>query len=99
MYYHNYDYLYIQRVALFVACLCHDLDHRGYTNNFFAQSNAPLAALYSTSIMENHHFNQTLAILQTPGVDLFSAFDTSSYRKVIDSQTTKLCQLLLLFYC
>lgn len=70
-------------LALFTASLCHDLDHRGFTNNFFEKNNAPLAALYSTSIMENHHFDQTLAILQTPGVDLFSAFDANCYKQVM----------------
>lgn len=69
-------------LALFVASLCHDLDHRGFTNNFFEINNSPLAALYSTSIMENHHFDQTLAILQTPGVDLFSSFDANSFKQV-----------------
>ena len=57
---------------MFIACLCHDLDHRGYSNDFLVKNKAPLAALYSTSVMENHHFNQTLAILQTPGHNIFS---------------------------
>ncbi|WAR23266.1 PDE5-like protein [Mya arenaria] len=53
-----------QCLALFVACLCHDLDHRGKTNAFMVKSASPLAAIYSTSTMEHHHFNQTVTILQ-----------------------------------
>ena len=49
---------------MFVSCLCHDLDHRGKTNSFMVKSDTPLAVLYSTSTMEHHHFNQTVAILQ-----------------------------------
>ena len=49
---------------MFVACLCHDVDHRGYTNQFLTKSHSPLAAIYSTSTMEHHHFNHTITILQ-----------------------------------
>ena len=37
--------------------------------------------------MEHHHFNQTLAILQTPGVDLFSEFDADNFKQVGHSNT------------
>ena len=58
------DFFLFQTLALFVACLCHDLDHRGKTNAFMVKSASPLAAIYSTSTMEHHHFNQTVTILQ-----------------------------------
>ena len=53
-----------QCLALFVACLCHDVDHRGYTNQYMVKSSSPLAGIYSTSTMEHHHFNHTITILQ-----------------------------------
>ncbi|GAB1598501.1 hypothetical protein Ahia01_000127200 [Argonauta hians] len=53
-----------ESIALFIASLCHDLDHRGKTNQFMKLSESPLAALYTTSTMEHHHFNQTVTILQ-----------------------------------
>ncbi|CAF4566476.1 unnamed protein product, partial [Didymodactylos carnosus] len=53
-----------QCLALFVACLCHDLDHRGKTNAFMVKSASTLASIYTTSTMERHHFNQTVTILQ-----------------------------------
>ena len=55
----------LQCLALFVACLCHDLDHRGKTNSFMVKSASPLAAVYSTSTMEHHHFDQCIMILST----------------------------------
>lgn len=53
-----------QRKGLLIACLCHDLDHRGYSNSYLQKFDHPLAALYSTSTMEQHHFSQTVSILQ-----------------------------------
>lgn len=55
---------YPQSVSLYTAALCHDLDHRGKNNKFMLDTESPLAAVYSTSTMEHHHFNQTVTILQ-----------------------------------
>lgn len=55
---------FTQRKGLLIACLCHDLDHRGYSNSYLQKFDHPLAALYSTSTMEQHHFSQTVSILQ-----------------------------------
>lgn len=57
-------YTHTQRKGLLIACLCHDLDHRGYSNSYLQKFDHPLAALYSTSTMEQHHFSQTVSILQ-----------------------------------
>ena len=54
----------LQALAMFFASLCHDLDHRGRTNSWMKNEQTPLAAVYSTSTMEHHHFNQTITILQ-----------------------------------
>jgi len=50
-----------------IACLCHDLDHRGTNNSFQQKSSSKLAQLYSTSTMEHHHFDQCLMILNSKG--------------------------------
>lgn len=60
----KYLFLVLQKLALFIGSLCHDLDHRGKNNKFMLDSESPLAAIYSTSTMEHHHFNQTVTILQ-----------------------------------
>lgn len=55
---------FLKRKGLLIACLCHDLDHRGFSNSYLQKFDHPLAALYSTSTMEQHHFSQTVSILQ-----------------------------------
>ena len=74
-------------MSLLIACFCHDLDHRGYTNAFLRETDAPLSALYSSSLLENHHFTQTLALLQIPGLNIFSHLTEQQHKKVcsIDS--------------
>lgn len=42
-------------LGLLIACLCHDLDHRGTNNSFQIKASSPLAQLYSTSTLERHH--------------------------------------------
>lgn len=72
----------LQKKGLLIACLCHDLDHRGYSNAYLQKFDHPLAALYSTSTMEQHHFSQTVSILQvelphllfTPKTQRFTSF-------------------------
>lgn len=55
----------LETMALIVACLCHDLDHRGTNNSFQIKTGSPLAQLYSTSTLEHHHFDQSLMILNS----------------------------------
>lgn len=71
----NYFFV-LQKKGLLIACLCHDLDHRGYSNTYLQKFDHPLAALYSTSTMEQHHFSQTVSILQ---VDLYETKKTAFY--------------------
>lgn len=33
-----YDFSEIEVFSLFIACLCHDIDHRGTTNSYHVQS-------------------------------------------------------------
>ncbi len=65
VFFHDSDkFSSLEKLAFFVSGLCHDLDHRGTTNQFLMSSSAPLAAIYTTSPLEHHHFNQTVSILQ-----------------------------------
>ncbi|XP_019866109.1 probable 3',5'-cyclic phosphodiesterase pde-5 isoform X2 [Aethina tumida] len=73
----------IESLALFTAALCHDLDHRGKNNKFMLDTESPLAAIYSTSTMEHHHFNQTVTILQQEGHNIFSKLSNSEYKQVL----------------
>ncbi|XP_061706240.1 uncharacterized protein LOC133516972 isoform X3 [Cydia pomonella] len=76
---------YNNRLSLFVASLCHDLDHRGYTNKFMSEIASPLAAIYTTSTLEHHHFNMTVTILQQDGHNIFYQMSSGEYKDVLDS--------------
>ena len=73
----------IETLALLVACLSHDLDHRGTNNSFQVKSCSPLAQLYSTSVMERHHFDQCLMILNSNGNQIFGSLSPDEYRQAI----------------
>ncbi|VDP12117.1 unnamed protein product [Soboliphyme baturini] len=75
----------VQRVSLLVACLCHDIDHRGTNNSFQLQSGGifknistfqktALAQLYSSegSVLECHHFAQTMCIFNMEECNIFA---------------------------
>uniref|UniRef100_A0A8C2ZCX2 Phosphodiesterase n=1 Tax=Cyclopterus lumpus TaxID=8103 RepID=A0A8C2ZCX2_CYCLU len=76
----------IEILALFVSCMCHDLDHRGTNNSFQVASQSVLAALYSSegSVMERHHFAQAIAILNTHGCNIFDKFNRKDYTRMLD---------------
>ncbi|XP_073991560.1 phosphodiesterase 11 isoform X3 [Rhodnius prolixus] len=73
----------IECLALVIACLCHDLDHRGTNNSFQIKASSPLAQLYSTSTMEHHHFDQCLMILNSPGNQILANLSPDEYSRVI----------------
>ena len=71
LYYAALKCIQLQIFGLLVACLCHDLDHRGTNNAFQSKVESPLAILYSTSTMEHHHFDQCVMILSSEGNNIF----------------------------
>ncbi|XP_071441726.1 cGMP-specific 3',5'-cyclic phosphodiesterase-like [Hetaerina americana] len=71
-------------LGLLVACLCHDLDHRGTNNAFQTKTESPLAILYTTSTMEHHHFDQCVMILNSEGNNIFQALSPKDYRRVMN---------------
>ncbi|XP_014256166.1 dual 3',5'-cyclic-AMP and -GMP phosphodiesterase 11 isoform X2 [Cimex lectularius] len=73
----------IECLALIIACLCHDLDHRGTNNSFQIKASSPLAQLYSTSTMEHHHFDQCLMILNSQGNQILANLSPEEYSRVI----------------
>ncbi|CAK8686329.1 unnamed protein product [Clavelina lepadiformis] len=62
----------VERLALIVASLCHDIDHRALSNHFLQTINHPLSALYPNSTMEHHHVNVTMDILHREGHDVLA---------------------------
>nr|XP_033794057.1 cGMP-specific 3',5'-cyclic phosphodiesterase isoform X4 [Geotrypetes seraphini] len=70
----------LEILALLIAALSHDLDHRGVNNSYIQRSDHPLAQLYGHSIMENHHFDQCLMILTSPGNQILSGLSLQEYK-------------------
>ncbi|XP_033324834.1 phosphodiesterase 6 [Megalopta genalis] len=73
----------LEILGLLVACLCHDLDHRGTNNAFQTKTESPLAILYSTSTMEHHHFDQCVMILNSDSNNIFQNLTMQDYRRVM----------------
>uniref|UniRef100_K1QIC6 Phosphodiesterase n=1 Tax=Magallana gigas TaxID=29159 RepID=K1QIC6_MAGGI len=73
----------LEVLGLLVACLCHDLDHRGTNNAFQVKVASPLAMLYSTSVMEHHHFDHCIMILNSEGNNIFQSLSPAQYRNII----------------
>ncbi|KAI4564696.1 hypothetical protein MJT46_019784, partial [Ovis ammon polii x Ovis aries] len=73
--------------ALFISCMCHDLDHRGTNNSFQVASvrpcpphTGPLPRLSP----QRHHFAQAIAILNTHGCNIFDHFSRKDYQRMLD---------------
>lgn len=69
-----------------IAALCHDLDHRGTNSAFEISVQSPLSALYSSkgSVMERHHFAQTIALLNVHGTNIFCGMESEDNQKALD---------------
>ncbi|XP_027894101.1 cGMP-specific 3',5'-cyclic phosphodiesterase isoform X2 [Xiphophorus couchianus] len=73
----------VEILALMIATLCHDLDHRGVNNSYIQRSDHPLAQLYCHSTMEHHHFDQCLMILNSPGNQILSGLSLAEYKTTL----------------
>ncbi|KAJ4936456.1 hypothetical protein JOQ06_001048 [Pogonophryne albipinna] len=73
----------LEVLALMIATLSHDLDHRGVNNSYIQRSEHPLAQLYCHSTMEHHHFDQCLMILNSSGNQILSALSLDEYKATL----------------
>jgi cGMP-dependent 3',5'-cyclic phosphodiesterase len=71
--------------ALFLCCLCHDMDHRGLTNKFQESLGTPLASLYSSegSVMERHHLAMMMTVVSLDGCRVFQNLPVAEYQRVV----------------
>lgn len=81
----------LDKLALLIAALCYDLDHHGTDNRFQQLSLSPLAQLYSSSMLERHHFNQCIMLLTLDGCDLLTRLPQMQYSACI--RTVEQCIL------
>ena len=77
---------HLEAFALMIAAMCHDLDHRGTNNSYQISSNSVLACLYSSegSVMERHHFAQSMCILNTEGCNILENLGKTDYTRCLD---------------
>uniref|UniRef100_A0A8P4KE62 Phosphodiesterase n=1 Tax=Dicentrarchus labrax TaxID=13489 RepID=A0A8P4KE62_DICLA len=73
----------LEVLALMIATLSHDLDHRGVNNSYIQRSDHPLAQLYCHSTMEHHHFDHCLMILNSPGNQILSSLSLDEYKATL----------------
>ena len=73
----------IECLSMVIACLCHDLDHRGTNNSYQIKSSNSLAQLYSTSTMEHHHFDQCIMLLNSHGNQILANVSKDEFKSVI----------------
>ena len=74
----------VECLGQWVGAICHDLDHRGYNNKFMIDIQSPLAKVYTTSTMENHHFTMGVSILQREENSLLDCLNPEEYKEVLD---------------
>lgn len=84
-----------EKMALIFGAISHDVDHRGYNNDFYRKMRLPLAALYPDSVLENHHYQQMVAVLHAEGHDIFSFLPADEYTAMLDR--LRYAQLIRLF--
>ena len=73
----------VECLGLLIACLGHDLDHRGTTNSFQIKAKNSLATLYASSTMERHHLNQCLLLLNIPGNRILENMSEVAIKEVV----------------
>ena len=74
----------LECLGQWIGAICHDLDHRGYNNKFMIDIQSPLAKIYTTSTMENHHFSMGVNILQREENSILDCLNPEEYKEVLD---------------
>ncbi|XP_034067637.1 cGMP-specific 3',5'-cyclic phosphodiesterase-like [Gymnodraco acuticeps] len=73
----------LEILALMIATLNHDIDHRGVNNSYIERTQQPLAQLYGHSTLENHHYNLCIFILDNTGSQILSSLSAEDHRAVL----------------
>lgn len=73
----------IETMALVLACFCHDLDHRGLSNQYLKSQNSFLAEIAHSSVMEEHHSNFAVSILTAPECNILENLPAEDFKHVL----------------
>jgi len=75
----------LEKLALFVSAIMHDLDHRGFTNSFHVATGSRLAKMYrNDSVLEHHHCAEAVMLLSQEGCDIFGGLSADEKSKAFD---------------
>ncbi|XP_059803558.1 cone cGMP-specific 3',5'-cyclic phosphodiesterase subunit alpha' isoform X3 [Hypanus sabinus] len=73
----------LEAFAMVTAAFCHDIDHRGTNNLYQMKSQAPLARLHGSSILERHHLEYSKTLLQDESINIFQNLNQRQHETVI----------------
>ncbi|KAF5278629.1 hypothetical protein FQA39_LY00671 [Lamprigera yunnana] len=76
-----------ERKALIIGTLCHDIDHRGFGNNFLHLVEHPWTFMYEESVLENHHYFVTMILLQE--YNIFNSISSEEF-EILSKELKKL---------
>ncbi|KAA0148547.1 hypothetical protein FNF29_06605 [Cafeteria roenbergensis] len=72
----------LDRTALLLAALSHDVDHPAVNNAFMTAAGSPLALRYNDqAVLENHHTATTFAILHRPATAALATLSPAQQRR------------------
>uniref|UniRef100_A0A8C5PCG3 Phosphodiesterase n=1 Tax=Leptobrachium leishanense TaxID=445787 RepID=A0A8C5PCG3_9ANUR len=73
----------LEAFAMVAAAFCHDIDHRGTNNLYQMKSQAPLAKLHGSSILERHHLEFSKTLLDDESLNIFQNLNKRQFENVI----------------
>ncbi|KAM9323793.1 cone cGMP-specific 3',5'-cyclic phosphodiesterase subunit alpha' [Gastrophryne carolinensis] len=73
----------LEAFAMVAAAFCHDIDHRGTNNLYQMKSQAPLAKLHGSSILERHHLEFSKTLLEDETLNIFQNLNKRQFENVI----------------
>jgi GAF domain-containing protein len=66
-------------LIMFVACLCHDANHDGFSTAYNAKAEIPLGILFNNqSVLETHHCTVAISVLTHENANIFQSFDDAA---------------------
>merc|ERR1712228_830535 len=69
--------------VLITACICHDLDHPGFTNTYQINARTEIAIRYNDiSPLENHHCAISFKILSQPECNIFANCSQDVFKEI-----------------
>ncbi|XP_072095848.1 cone cGMP-specific 3',5'-cyclic phosphodiesterase subunit alpha' [Mobula birostris] len=73
----------LEAFAMVTAAFCHDIDHRGTNNLYQMKSQAPLARLHGSSILERHHLEYSKTLLHDESINILQNLNQRQHETVM----------------